>query len=249
MNRRRALRVAGLAARALANEEEAEAETDAEELEEEDETTASAARASTASFSCSGARIPAALEATTSSAATTRRQRKELSSSASCPRNFSTAPTEAFRGAGGRGRGRSSAGVGGAEVASMSVGSPEISPSSNRWSPILLRGELGELPIPRRRPLACGTTRRLREEEEDEEEDDDDEGKVDSGGSGDSRRRRSSALGRHRAVVCCCRTAEGLPLAIMDAARIATHRRERPSAPPVTRRFFEEIGEKQSNKC
>ena len=159
VNMSRARRVAGLEARALANEEEAEAEAaKLEEEEEEEATTASAARASTASLSCSGARIPAALEATTSIAATTRRHRREPSSSASCPRNFSTAPTEASRGAGGSGRGRSSAGVGGAEAASMSEGSPEARPSSSRWSPILLRGEFGELPIPRRRPLACGTT-------------------------------------------------------------------------------------------
>ena len=135
MNRARALRVAGLAARAPENEEGSRASEAVAaalgELEEE-ATTASAARASTASLSWSGARMPVALEATTSAAATASRHRSEPSSIASFPRNRSTAATDALRGAGGRGQGRSADGVGGAEAASMSVGSPEASPSSRR---------------------------------------------------------------------------------------------------------------------
>jgi hypothetical protein len=106
--------------------------------------------------------MPVALLATTSRAAVTSLHRKELSSRASCPKNCKTAPTEAFLGPGGKGRGKRSLGVGGAEAASIRVGSPEASPSSSRQSDVRLRGELGELPMPRRRPLACGGGRRRR---------------------------------------------------------------------------------------
>ena len=101
MNRARALRVAGLAARAPEKEEGSRASEEkaaelGEAIEEEELTTASAARASTASLSWSGARMPVALDATTSAAATASRHRSEPSSIASLPRNRSTAATDAL---------------------------------------------------------------------------------------------------------------------------------------------------------